>query len=60
MDVPHVHFELVTDGRSHSSGDIKNTEDPAILIVGCYDKKTNYSDKQLTYPVPCRQKPGKK
>ncbi|MDA0652628.1 MAG: M23 family metallopeptidase [Proteobacteria bacterium] len=60
IDIPHVHFEVVSDGKSHRSGDLKNTEDPANLIVGCYDRNRTYSDTQLSYPVPCEDKVFKK
>ena len=52
--VPHLHFEVVTDGKSHRDGDLKNTEDPQTYLVGCFSKTESYAPKQLTYPVPCK------
>ena len=56
MGVPHVHFELNTDGRSHASGDLEGTEDPAKYLVGCFDPKKTYLPDQLTHPVACSNK----
>ena len=53
-DIPHVHFEVVSDGISHRDGDLANTEDPALFFVGCFDEKKVYRTDQLSYPVPCQ------
>ena len=53
--VPHVHFELSRDGRSHADGDLEGTEDPNDYLIGCFDPKRTYSrsEFQLTSPIPC-------
>lgn len=53
--VPHVHFEISIDGRSHIDGDTKNTEDPSSYIIGCYDpsRALTYDKFVLTNPIPC-------
>ena len=54
--VPHVHFEVTLDGRSHRSGDLSSTEDPSKYFVGCYDTAASYKPGEMAYPTPCKDR----
>ena len=56
MDIPHVHFEVTSQGMSHKSGDLEGTEDPAKYLVGCFDPKKTFPLDRLTHPVACKDK----
>ncbi len=53
--VSHVHFEVSTAPTSHGDGDLRDTEDPRLYFVGCFDPKRTYPPDKflLTYPVEC-------
>ncbi|MFI5328214.1 MAG: M23 family metallopeptidase [Candidatus Rokuibacteriota bacterium] len=56
--VPHVHLELCTTAcASHRDGDLRNTQDPLGLVVGCHDPQRGYPADRfaLTLPIECRQ-----
>ena len=55
VGVPHVHFVVSRDGRSHKDGDLEFTDDPARFLVGCFDPKATYSKEKLvlTEPLAC-------
>ncbi|MEM8979154.1 MAG: M23 family metallopeptidase [Pseudomonadota bacterium] len=56
-DMPHIHFELTTDGDPHDDGDTKHTLDPAPFFVGCFGANLPGEQKlELTYPVQCKSK----
>lgn len=54
---PHVHLELCTERCpfGHADGNLRGTEDPSGISVGCFDPKKTYPTDQLvlTYPVKC-------
>jgi murein DD-endopeptidase MepM/ murein hydrolase activator NlpD len=56
--VPHVHLELCTTAcASHRDGDLRGTEDPLDVVVGCHDpQRAHPADRFiLTLPLECRQ-----
>jgi len=57
-NVPHVHLELCTVAcASHRDGDLRGTQDPIPLIVGCVETERAYSTDrlELTWPLRCRR-----
>ena len=57
-NVPHVHLELCTSTcASHRDGDLRGTQDPLGLTVGCYDPERVYPTDRLvlTYPLECHR-----
>jgi murein DD-endopeptidase MepM/ murein hydrolase activator NlpD len=57
-NVPHVHLELCTSAcGSHRDGDLRGTQDPLAVTVGCYDPQQVYSTDRLllTLPLECRR-----
>ena len=57
-NVPHVHLELCTSAcASRRDGDLRGTQDPLALTVGCYDPDRVYPADRLvlTYPLECHR-----
>jgi murein DD-endopeptidase MepM/ murein hydrolase activator NlpD len=57
-NVPHVHLELCTVAcASHRDGDLRGTQDPIPLIVGCFEVGRAYPVDRLalTWPLGCRR-----
>ncbi len=55
--VPHVHLEVCTSAcGSHRDGDLRGTQDPEALLVGCFDPARSYPTDRLalTWPIDCR------
>ncbi len=54
---PHVHMELCADWcpSGHADGNLRGTEDPLAITVGCFDPKKSYPNDRLvlTYPTRC-------
>ena len=56
--VPHVHLEVCTAAcGSHPDGDLRGTQDPETLLVGCFDAARSYPTDRLalTWPLACRR-----
>ena len=56
--VPHVHLEVCTAAcGSHPDGDLRGTQDPETLLVGCFDAARSYPADRLalTWPLACRR-----
>jgi len=56
--VPHVHLELCTVAcASHRDGDLRGTQDPLPLIVGCFEPERAYPTDRLalTWLLGCRR-----
>jgi murein DD-endopeptidase MepM/ murein hydrolase activator NlpD len=56
--VPHVHLELCTTAcASHRDGNLRGTEDPLDVVVGCHDPpRAHPADRFiLTLPIECRR-----
>ena len=54
--VPHVHLEVCTSAcGSHRDGDLRGTQDPEALLVGCFDPARSYPTDRLalTWPLDC-------
>lgn len=54
--VPHVHLELCTTAcASHRDGNLRGTQDPLDVVVGCYDPQRVYPTDRfaLTLPIEC-------
>jgi murein DD-endopeptidase MepM/ murein hydrolase activator NlpD len=57
-NVPHVHLELCTMAcASHRDGDLRGTQDPIPLVVGCFEAERAYPTDwlALTWPLGCRR-----
>jgi murein DD-endopeptidase MepM/ murein hydrolase activator NlpD len=57
-NVPHVHLEVCTAAcASHRDGDLRGTQDPIPLIVGCFEAGRAYPADRLalTWPLGCRR-----
>jgi murein DD-endopeptidase MepM/ murein hydrolase activator NlpD len=57
-NVPHVHLELCTVAcASHRDGDLRGTQDPIPLILGCFEAERAYPTDRLalTWPLACRR-----
>lgn len=57
-NVPHVHLELCTVAcASHRDGDLRGTQDPIPLMVGCFEAGRAYPADRLalTWPLGCRR-----
>jgi murein DD-endopeptidase MepM/ murein hydrolase activator NlpD len=57
-NVPHVHLEVCTVAcASHRDGDLRGTQDPLPLIVGCFEAERAYPTDRLalTWPLGCRR-----
>lgn len=55
-NVPHVHLELCTTAcASHRDGDLRGTQNPLAVVVGCYDPQRIYPADRfvLTWPISC-------
>ena len=55
--VPHLHLEVCTSAcGSHRDGDLRGTQDPEALLVGCFDPARSYPTDRLalTWPLACR------
>jgi murein DD-endopeptidase MepM/ murein hydrolase activator NlpD len=55
-NVPHVHLELCTVAcASHRDGDLRGTQDPIPLVVGCFEAARAYPTDRLalTWPLGC-------
>src|SRR5229473_1952768 len=55
--IPHVHLEVCTVAcASHRDGDLRGTQDPLPLIVGCFEPERAYPTDRLalTWPLGCR------
>ncbi len=56
--IPHVHLEVCTVAcASHRDGDLRGTQDPLPLIVGCFEPERAYPTDRLalTWPLGCRR-----
>jgi murein DD-endopeptidase MepM/ murein hydrolase activator NlpD len=56
--IPHVHLEVCTVAcASHRDGDLRGTQDPLSLIVGCFEPERAYQTDRLalTWPLGCRR-----
>lgn len=57
-NVPHVHLEVCTVGcASHRDGDLRGTQDPIPLVIGCFEAERAYPTDRLalTWPLGCRR-----
>lgn len=57
-NVPHVHLEVCTVAcASHRDGDLRGTQDPIPLVVGCFEAERAYPADRLalTWPLDCRR-----